>query len=78
MVKVIYKKEIGVNMVGEIEYTVLPTCPECNECTYSEDTCPFCRMKGVLTKLEYNGCRHPEFLDEYGNDAKKHCGTFEI
>ena len=35
MAKVIYKREIGVNMLGELEYTVLPTCPVCDECTYS-------------------------------------------
>ena len=78
MVKVIYKKEVGVNIAGDLEYTILPTCPVCDEWTYSEDTCPFCRMEGVLTKLDYDECRNPEFLDEYGNKAKNHCGTFEI
>lgn len=32
MAKVIYKREIGVNMLGELEYTILPTCPVCGEC----------------------------------------------
>jgi transcription elongation factor Elf1 len=75
MPKVIYKREIGVNMLGELEYTVLPTCPVCGEWTYREDTCPFCRMNGVLTELEYDGAKAPEFFDEKGNKAKCHCGT---
>ena len=44
MSKVIYKREIGVNMLGELEYTVLPTCPVCGEVTYSEDTC-LCKVQ---------------------------------
>lgn len=31
MPKVIYKKEIEVNMLGELEYSVIPTCPVCGE-----------------------------------------------
>ena len=62
MPKVVYKKEIGVNMLGELEYSIIPTCPVCDEWTYSEDTCPFCRMNGVLTELEYNGAKAPEFF----------------
>ena len=69
MAKVIYEREIGVGMLGELEYTVLPTCPVCGEVTYSEDTCPFCRRNGVLTELA------PEFFDEKGSRAKRHCGT---
>ena len=63
MAKVIYEREIGVGMFGELKYTVLPTCPVCGEMlrhhdwTYSEDTCPFCRMNGVLTELEYDGAK---------------------
>ena len=60
MVDVIYKTENGVNMLGQAEYTVLPVCPVCGECTYSEDTCPFCRMNGVVTELEYDGAKAPE------------------
>lgn len=67
MPEVIYKKEIEVSMLGELEYSVTPTCPVCGEWTYSEDTCPFCRMNGVLTELEYNGAKAPEFFDEHGN-----------
>ncbi|WP_029185810.1 hypothetical protein [Streptococcus suis] len=75
MAKVIYKREIGVNMLGELEYSVTPTCPVCGEWTYSEDTCPFCRMNGVTTELEYNGARSPRFYDKDGNKAKCYCGT---
>ena len=77
MVDVIYKTENGVNMLGQAEYTVLPVCPVCGECTYSEDTCPFCRMNGVVTELEYDGAKAPEFFDEKGNKAKCHCGVCE-
>lgn len=77
MVDVIYKTENGVNMLGQAEYTVLPVCPVCGECTYSEDTCPFCRMNGVVTELEYDGAKTPEFFDEKGNKAKCHCGVCE-
>ena len=77
MVDVIYKTEIGVNMLGRAEYTVLPVCPVCGEYTYSEDTCPFCRMNGVVTELEYDGAKAPEFFDEKGNKAKCHCGVCE-
>lgn len=77
MVDVIYKTEIGVNMLGLPEYTVLPVCPECGEWTYGEDTCPFCRMNGVVTELEYDGAKTPEFFDEKGNKAKCHCGVCE-
>ena len=77
MVNVIYKTENGVNMLGQAEYTVLPVCPVCGECTYSEDTCPFCRMNGVVTELEYDGAKAPEFFDEKGNKAKCHCGVCE-
>ena len=70
MAKVIYKREIGVNMLGELEYTVLPTCSVCGEWTYSEDTCPFCRMNGVLTELEYDGVKSPEFFDEKGKKTR--------
>lgn len=77
MVDVIYKTENGVNMLGQAEYTVLPVCPVCGECTYSEDTCPFCRMNGVVTELEYDGAKAPEFFDEKGNKAKCHCGLCE-
>lgn len=62
MAKVIYEREIGVGMLGELKYTAIPTCPVCGEVTYSEDTCPFCRMNGVLTELEYDGAKAPEFL----------------
>ena len=72
MVNVIYKTENGVNMLGQAEYTVLPVCPVCGECTYSEDTCPFCRMNGVVTELEYDGAKAPEFFDEKGYKAKCH------
>ena len=75
MVDVIYKTENGVNMLGQAEYTVLPVCPVCGEYTYSEDTCPFCRMNGVVTELEYDGAIAPEFFDEKGNKAKCYCGT---
>lgn len=75
MPKVIYKTENGVNMLGQAEYTVLPVCPVCSECTYGEDTCPFCRMNGVVTELEYDGAKAPEFFDEKGNKAKCYCGT---
>lgn len=74
MPKVIYKTEIGVNMLGLPEYTTFPVCPVCGECTYSEDTCPFCRMNGVVTELEYDGAKAPEFFDKHGNKAKCHCG----
>lgn len=37
MPKVIYKTETGVNMLGELEYSVIPTCPVCGEWTYGED-----------------------------------------
>ncbi|MGT2866648.1 hypothetical protein [Streptococcus fryi] len=75
MAKVIYTKEIGVNMLGELEYSFIPTCPVCNEWTYSEDTCPFCRMRGVTTPLEYDGPRVPDVFDMDGNKAKCYCGT---
>ncbi|MBY5022164.1 hypothetical protein K6V64_09645 [Streptococcus suis] len=75
MSKVIYKTETGVNMLGELEYSIIPTCPVCDEWTYGEDTCPFCRMNGVLTELEYNGAKAPEFFDEKGNKSKRHRGT---
>ena len=75
MAKVIYERETGVNMLGELEYTVLQTCPVCGKWTYSEDTCPFCRMNGVLTELEYDGTKAPKFFDEKGNKAECHCGT---
>ena len=77
MVNVIYKTENGVNMLGQAEYTVLPVCPVCGEYTYSDDTCPFCRMNGVVTELEYDGAKAPEFFDEKGNKAKCHCGVCE-
>ena len=77
MVDVIYKTENGVNMLGQAEYTVLPVCPVCGEWTYGEDTCPFCRMNGVVTELEYGGAKAPEFFDEKGNKAKCHCGVCE-
>ena len=44
----------------------------CGEVTYSEDTCPFCRMNGVLTELEYDGAKAPEFFDEKENKTKCH------
>ena len=75
MAKVIYKKEIGVNTLGELENTVLPTCPVCGEVTYSEDTCPFCRKNGLLTELEYDGAKSPKFFEEKGTEAKCHCGA---
>ena len=46
--------------------------PVCGAWTYSEDTCPFCRMNGVLTELEYDGAKAPEFFDEKGNKVKCH------
>ena len=62
MAKVIYEREIGVGILGELKYTVIPTCPVCGEVTYSEDTCPFCRMNGVLTELEYDVLNLQSFL----------------
>lgn len=75
MPKVIYKTEVGLDMLGRPQINHMPACPVCGEWTYSEDTCPFCRMNGVLTELEYDGAKAPEFLDEKRNKATCHCGV---
>ena len=65
MAKVIYKKEIGVNMLGELEYTVLPTCPVCGE--WTEKTKNNC----LLDVISCSPTKIKEWLYGEGNENEK-------
>lgn len=76
MVKVIYTRDASINMMGELEYAIMPMCPVCDEWTYGEDACPFCRMKGVHTPLEYDDKKYPVFVTADGSPVKRgSCGV---